>query len=85
MFSSHYNKCFDELSKLEEGINSLIQLREFLAFTIDKYNSGENIESNLESVLGFLDYATERIDSQFPEVWSAVITEHPDRFSSEDA
>jgi len=84
MFSTHYSKSFDELSKLEEEINTLINLREFLAFTIDKYNSGENIENNLESVLGFLDYATEKIDNQFPEVWAAVITNHPDRFSLED-
>ena len=84
MFSTHYSKSFDELSKLEEEINTLINLREFLAFTIDKYNSGENIESNLESVLGFLDYVTEKIDNQFPEVWAEVITNHPDRFSPED-
>lgn len=84
MFSPHYSSSFDELSKLEEGINNLIHLREFLAFTIDSYHSGNDVEDQLSSVLGFLDYSMEKIDKQFPEVWDAVITKHPDRFSSEN-
>lgn len=84
MFSQHYSSSFDALSKLESTILDLTQARDFFNFVADKAAAGENVEESLCSAIGFFDYIIERLDKDFPETWNAVITEHPDRFQTDD-
>ena len=81
MFDPHYSSSFDSLSEMEQLLFNFEHVKQMLYYTREK---SENPDLSLDAAIAFLEYSIERVDLQFPEVWNAVITQHPRRIVSFD-
>lgn len=81
MFDPHYSEAFDKLSEMESIINDLPQVKNFLEYITLKAENGQDVETNLYALSGFLDYLQDKLDKQFAEVWATVIANHPSRLT----
>lgn len=77
MFDPHYSESFDKLSEMEDAINDLPQVKNFLEYIMVRAKNGQDVEENLSALSGFIDYLQDKLDRQFAEVWSTVIANHP--------
>jgi hypothetical protein len=84
MSDSHFSNAFDSLSDLESSSTSFIHLKDFLTFVSERAENGENVEDHLYTAIGLLEYAIEKFDKQFAQVWREVIVNHPTETSIEE-
>lgn len=84
MSDSHFISSIDSPNELEQLLFNFDHAKDFFKHVSEKYKNGENIEEQLDSAIGFLEFSIEKIDKQFPEVWCSVVSNHPSTFEDDD-